>query len=91
MMKKIIGQCRSQEAEGIIGKIQWVLEFIVCLSWGRDAVASNAAVVSLTERLTVATLRDYAIVLVFMKISTQSNTYILVVHVFACYCFLVRL
>jgi len=36
MMKKIIGQCRSQEAEEITGKIQCVLEVIVyaCLREG---------------------------------------------------------
>lgn len=38
MMKKIIGQCRSREAEEIIGKIQCVLGVIVyvCLREGRN-------------------------------------------------------
>jgi hypothetical protein len=47
MMKKIIGQCRSQEAEEIIGKIECVLEVIV-YALGRDALSWNAAVVGLT-------------------------------------------
>jgi hypothetical protein len=30
MMRKIIGQCRSQEGEEIIGKIMFVLKVVVC-------------------------------------------------------------
>lgn len=36
MMKKIIGQCRNQEAEEIIGKIQCVLEVIVYACLGEE-------------------------------------------------------
>jgi len=47
MMKKIIGQCRNQEAEEIIGKIQCVLEVIVYACLGEE-FTSIAAVVGLT-------------------------------------------
>lgn len=47
MMKKIIGQCRSQGVEVITGKIQCVVKITSCLSLGA-AVSPNSALVCLT-------------------------------------------